>query len=234
MIVFRRILAALTFFLSAAMLLASLVGGVGVWIKKGPATAKANQVFGHIEAALEVAAENVGQVKSTLNRAAERLNDAREQQRKLAQEPSNSALRRTLVRMVQRGIGPDLDNAHEKLRTIAQATVVVNNVLDDLGNFPFLSMAGLDLDRLTEMNDQIAVAGPAAWELSRLRGDREPDSDAEAQESRIERSLRSINGLLAEFEPQLTDVRRRTEQLKSNTLPWITPAAILISGVCFW
>jgi hypothetical protein len=234
MIVCRRILAAFTFLLSVAMLLLSLVGGVGIWIVKGPATAKATRVFERIEAGLEVAEENLSQVKSSLARAAERLDDAREEQRKLAQEPSNSVLRRTLVRTVQRGLAPDLDNAHDKLHTIAEAAVVVNSVLEDLGNFPFLSVAGLDLDSLTEMNDQVARAGPAAWELSRLLGDREPDSEAAAQESRIERTLRSMKGLIAEFEPELTDVRRQTEELKSHTLPWITPAAILISAVCFW
>jgi hypothetical protein len=30
------------------------------------------------------------------------------------------------------------------------------------------------------------------------------------------------------------EARRRTEELKSRTLPWITPAAVVISVVCFW
>jgi hypothetical protein len=234
MIIWRRILAALTLLLSSAMLLISLVGGVGVWIVKSPVATKATRVFERIDAALDVAEQNLDQVKSSLARAAERLDNAREEQRNLAQAPANSTLRRTLVRTVQRGIAPELGNAQDKLHTIAEAAVVVNSVLEDLGNLPFLSVAGLDLDGLTRMNDQLANAGPAAWELSRLLGEPVPDSDVAAQESRIERSLQSMRGLAAEFEPRLTDVRRRTEELKSKTLPWITPAAALISGVCFW
>jgi hypothetical protein len=138
------------------------------------------------------------------------------------------------VRTVQRGIAPDLGNAQEKLHSIAEAAVVVNSVLEDLGNIPLISVAGLDLDSLTQMNDQIARAGPAAWELSRLLGEVDPDGDVAAQQSRIERSLQMMRGLLAEFQPRLTDVRRRTEELKLKTLSWITPAAILISALCFW
>ena len=234
MIAIRRILAALTFLLSAAMLLLSLAAGIGVWLIKGPAEAKATRVFERIEAALNVADQNMDQVKASLARAANRLDEAREEQRKLAQSPSNSALRRTLVRTVQRGIAPELGNANEKLHTIAEAAVVVNSVLEDLGNFPLLSVAGLDLDSLTEMNDQIARAGPAAWELTRLLGEPAPDSDAAAQQSRIEGTLQSMKGLIAEFELRLADVRRQTEDLKTKTLPWITPGAILISGACFW
>jgi hypothetical protein len=157
-----------------------------------------------------------------------------QEQRELAQAPSNNRLRQTLVRTVQRGIASELGDAQDKLHAIAEATVVVNSVLEDLGNFPFLSVAGFDLDSLTRMNNQLANAGPAAWELSRLLGEQEPDSDVATQESRIERSLQTMLGLVAEFEPRLTEVRRRVPELKSKTLRWITPAAILISGFCFW
>jgi hypothetical protein len=205
-----------------------------VWIIKEPARAKATRVYERIEAALEVAEQNLDQVKVGLARARTRLDEAREEQRNLAQERSNNALRQKLIRMVQRGIAPELGNANEKLHTIAEAAVVVNSILEDLGNIPILSVAGLDLDSLTEVNAQIARAGPAAWELNRLLGEPEPDADAAVQESRIERALQSMKGLIADFEPQLTDVRRRTEELKSKTLPWITPGTILISGMCLW
>jgi hypothetical protein len=29
-------------------------------------------------------------------------------------------------------------------------------------------------------------------------------------------------------------VRQKTEELNSRTLPWITPATVLVSLVCFW
>jgi hypothetical protein len=234
----KRILAGLTLLLSAAVLLLSLAGGVGVWIGRGPATAKAARVFGRIESALDVAGQNLVQAKASLARASERLDGAREEQRKLAQEPQpKSALQRTVARKVLPRIAPDLGNAQEKLHTVAEAAVVVNSVLGDVGNLPFLSVAGLDTDRLTEMNSRLAGVGPAAWELSRLLGEPgpEPDGDAaDTQLSRIERALQTLRGLLAEYEPRLTEVRQRAEELKSKTLPWITPACALIAAVCFW
>jgi hypothetical protein len=236
MSVWWRILAALTVLLSAALLLACLAGGVGVWIIKGRATDKATRVLGRIYAALDIAQQNLAQVEASLARAAERLDRAREEQGKLAEEPRpNSTLRRTLARTVQRRIAPELDDAREKLHTVAEAAVVVNSVLEDVGDLPFLSVSGLDIDRLTAMNSRLADVGPAAWELSRLLGEPAPDSGAaRSQLSRIEGTLKTLRGSVAEFEPRLTEVRGRAEGLKSRALTWITPAAVLVTVVCFW
>jgi hypothetical protein len=122
---FRRMLAGLTLLLSTMMLLLSLGGGVGVWRVKEPVTDKATRVFGRLEAALDLAEQNLAQVKTSLTRAPERLDSAREEQGKLAQEPQrSSALGRTLARTVQRSVAPELGNAHEKLHAVAEAAVV--------------------------------------------------------------------------------------------------------------
>jgi hypothetical protein len=47
----QRTLAGLTLLPSAALLLVSLAGGVGVWVVKGPVTARVTRVLGRVEAA---------------------------------------------------------------------------------------------------------------------------------------------------------------------------------------
>ena len=232
----KRTLAALTLLLSAVGLLLSLAGGVGVWVVKGPATAKATRVFERIDGALGVADQSLEQVKTSLARAADRLDGVREKQGKLAQGPRTSnPLRRLLARTVQQQIAPEVGTAHEKLHTVAEAAVVVNSVLEDVGNIPSLSVPGLDLGRLTEINSRLAEVGPAAWELSRLLGEPEANaSDAGTQLSRVDQTLKTMQGLIADYELQLTQVRQRTEALRSRVLPWITPAAVLVSLACFW
>jgi hypothetical protein len=226
----RRILAVLTLFLSTAILLLSLAGGVGVWLIKEPVTARATRVFGRIDAALDVAAQNLSQVKASLARAADRLDSAREEQRKAPQQPKRkSTSRQMLARTVRKRVAPEVSDAHQKLHTVAEAAVVVNTVLEDVGNFPLLSTSGLDLGSLSEMNHRLAGVGPAAWELSRTLGGPEPDSDAAGNQlSRIERTLKALRGWLAEFEPRLTEVRQRTEELKSKTVIVHGPA---VTGV---
>jgi hypothetical protein len=232
----RRMVAGLILVLATAMLLISLAGGIGVWIIKQPVTEKVNRVVERVEAALEVAEGSLEQVKASLTRAQERLDSAREDQRKLAQEPQpGGALRRKLARTVQQRLAPELDDAHERLHTVAEAAVVVNTVLEDVGNLPMLSVSGLDLDRLSEMNRRLADVGPAAWELSRLLGDPGSDSDAAGnQQSQVERTVQTLLRFVAEFEPRLSDVRQRTDDLKSKMFRWLNPAAVVISGVCFW
>jgi hypothetical protein len=232
----KRALAGLALLLSAAGLLLGLGGGVGVWVVKGPATAKATWAFERINGALEVADQSLGQVQASLARAAERLEGVREEQKRLTQGPrTGNPLRRVLARTVQQQITPDVSAAHEKLHTVAEAAVVVNSVLEDLGSFTPLSAAGLDLGRLTELNGRLAEVGPAAWELSRLLGEPETSSaDASAQLSRVDQALGTMRRSVADYELQLAQVRQRTEALRSRVLTWVTPAAALVSFACFW
>jgi hypothetical protein len=235
-----RVLAGLVLLVATAGLLLSVAGGVGVWVVKGPVTDKATRGFGRIDSALDVAEQGLDHAQTSLARAAERLDGVKQDQRKLAQErrrnnPLGGVLGGFLARRVQERVAPELGDAHETLHTVAEAAVVVNSVLEDLGSFPFLSTTGVDLDRLTEMNNQLADVGPAAWELSRLLGEPESDPDAaDAQLSRIERTLETVRGLVGQYQTQVTEVRQRTGDLRSKTLAWITPAAIIISLVCFW
>jgi hypothetical protein len=238
MTVCKRIIAGGTFLLAVLGLLLGSAGGIGVWIVKEPLTERATKVFGRIEVALQLADQGFEVVKTSLARATERLDSAREEQRKLAQEPQrNSFLQRTLARTVQQKIAPMVGDANEKLHKVAESAVVVNSILEDAGNLPFIDVSGFDMDRLAEINSRLAEVGPAAWELSRLLGEPGADADADAaivQMSRVDKTLQAARGLIAEYEPRLQQVRAKTEHLKSWTLPWITPATVVICFVCFW
>jgi hypothetical protein len=232
----RRILAAMALILSTVGLLLSLTASAGVWIVERPVKVKAANAFERLETALDVGDQNLGQVNASLARAAERLELVRQEQRKLAQAPRRAdPARRFLARTVQQQIAPEFADAREKLHTVAEAAVVVNSMLEDVGNFPLLSVAGLEMDGLVAMNNRLGDVGPVAWELSRLLGEPEPDAEGEAEElSRMERTLDSVRDLIARFEVRLAEVRQRTLALRSKTMPWITPAAVVISVAGFW
>jgi hypothetical protein len=50
----------------------------------------------------------------------------------------------------------------------------------------------------------------------------------------MDQILKRITRLLDEYGPRFSELRARTMALKSKALRWITPAAIIISVVCFW
>jgi hypothetical protein len=230
-----RILAAITMLLSTVGLLIALAGGIGVWLVKEPVTEKATALFERIETKLDKADKGLEHAEKTLARASDRLADVREERRKAAANPGRlDVARRFLARTVRQTIAPDLGDAHETLHTVSEAAVVVNSILDDMGSFPFLGVTGLDVDRLSEMNSRLAGVGPMAWELSRLLGDSAPDSDPGAQLSRIEQTLKTMQGLITDYQSQVTQVRERTDALKSLLFRWIMPVTIGISVVCFW
>src|SRR5262245_10863927 len=230
-----RALAGLTFLLGLLCLLLSLAAGVGVWVVKGPVTDRATRLFARVEAALDVADNGLDHAGTSLGTAAQRLDSARDEQRKLSGKPQQGgALKRTLARTVQRRVAPEINNATGNLHTVAEAAVVVNSILEDLGNFPLLSTTGLDVDQLNDINTQLAGVGPAAWELSRLLGEPGPDADVDAQLSRVEQALKGLVTLVAEYKSRVAEARARKEEVKSRVFAWITPGAVIISLVCFW
>lgn len=231
----KRIVALLVLLLGVAFFALCLGVAIGVWVILGPVTERATTLFERIESALKLADQSLTQVSTSLGQSMERLNDARVEQKKLAQAPPKTGvLRRMLVRTVQQNLGPEFANAQKKLQAVAEASVVVNSVLDDLGNIPLLAAKGIDTEQIAEMNHRLADLGPAAWELSRLLGDNDTEAEAEAQFSRIEQTLRTMQTTLGQYEQRVTEVRQRTGQVKSLALSWLTPVAILVSLIGLW
>jgi hypothetical protein len=229
----KRILGILALQLGAAGLLLSLAVGVGVWVVKEPVTARATHISERVDAGLDLAEQKLQHAQTSLANAAERLENVKEERRQLPKESQRWDLgRRAVARTVQRSLGPELSDAHKDLHEVAEAAVVVNSVLEDVGNLPFLSETGLDMDRLAEINSRIAQVAPASWELSRLLGEADPETDA--QMSQVEQLLTRLRELVADYQNQVKQVRQRTTALKARVLAWITPAAIIVSSVSFW
>jgi hypothetical protein len=229
----KRILGILALLLGATGLLLSLAVGVGVWVVKEPVTARATHISERVGAGLDLAEQKLEHAQTSLANAAKRLEKVKEERRQLPKESQRWDLaRRAVARTVQRSFAPELSDAHEDLHEVAEAAVVVNSVLEDLGNLPFLSETGLDMDRLEEINSRIARVAPAAWELSRLLGEADPEADA--QMSQVEQLLTRLRELVADYQNQVKQVRQRTTALKAKAFAWITPAAIIVSSVSFW
>jgi hypothetical protein len=235
-LVCKRILRLLTLLVSTAVLLLSLGGGIGVWVIRGPVTVRATHIFGRMDTALATVDEGLDRARESLTRAAEHLDSARQEQKNLSQQPQpKNAARKALAMSVKRGLASDLEHAHVKLSTVAEASVVVNSVLEDVGNLPLLSASGLDHERLTELNQRLAGVGPAAWELGQLLGEPEGDAAGAAEQfSRIDQTLQTLRDFLDEYQLKVRRVRERTEQLEGRVQDWITPVTVLISAVCFW
>jgi hypothetical protein len=231
----KGILSALALLLGVIGILLSLVVGASVWVVKGPVTARMAHFYGRVEASLDVAENGLDHARASLTNAAERLESFKEERGKLAQEPRrDNPTRKFMARTMQRKVAPEVGEAQQNLHTAAEAAVVVNSMLDDLSSLPLLSVAGLDTDHLRDMNDRLAQVGPAAWELSRLLGEAEPDAEADVQVSRIEQILRMLREGITDYEVQVRQVRQWAAEVKTGTLYWITPTAILVSSVCFW
>src|SRR4029450_1949971 len=101
----------------------SLVGGIGVWVIRESVTARSAQLFGRVEAALDVVDEGLERAPESLGRATERLDSARLEQTELSRQPQpKNARRKALALSVKRGIAPEIEDAHVTLSTVAEAS----------------------------------------------------------------------------------------------------------------
>jgi hypothetical protein len=233
---FTRVLAGVTLPICLVVFLASIVGGIGIWIVKESVTSRATHLANRIESGLDFADRSFDEVGVSLARASERLESVREEQRKAAQNPPRgNAVRQMMARTVQQQITPELGDAHEKIHGVAEAVALASSVLGDVDNFPFLANSRLDTDRITEINRRLSQVESSAWELARLFGDADSEPNAtDAELSRIERMLETLKGLIADYAARVKEIRVQFEEMKSRVFSWILPATILISATCFW
>jgi hypothetical protein len=231
----RRILGAIGCLLAVTGLLLSLAAGVGVWVLREPVTARTTQIFGRIDVGLDLAEKGLEHARQSLTQAGARLEDVKQERMQPTRQPrKGDTSRKFLARTVQKKVGPELDDARQKLQAVAEAAVVVNSVLDELGSVAGISVPGFDTDRLAEISARLDKVAPAVWELSRRLGEGEPDAEADAQLSGVEQGLQTLRERVGDYESQVGQVRQRETEIKARTLSWITPAAILLSLVCFW
>jgi hypothetical protein len=233
----RRILACFVALVTGVVLVLSLVVAAGVWFIREPVTTRTTRLFGRIEAALDLASRGLARVKTSLVNAEERLAGVQEEQKKLARGPQkNDLAMKMLARTVQQKISPEVGNARDTLLTISEAAVVVNSVLEDVGQLPFVSARGLDRDQLAEINTRLGEAASSVQELSRVldNPNASPDAAVETQTSRTEMVLKSIEQLVNEHEPRLELARQEAAELKPRLLGAITPATVIISFLGFW
>jgi hypothetical protein len=233
---FKRVLAGVTILICLVVFLASVAGGIGIWIVKESVTSRATRLANRIESGLDFADRSLDEVGASLATAEERLESIGEKQRTAAQNPlRGNAMRRLMARTVQQQITPELGDAHEKIHSVAEAVAVASSVLGDVDNFPFLANSRLDTDRITEINRRLSQVESSAWELARLFGDADAEPNADdAVLSRIEQMLQALKGLIADYATRVKEVRVKFEEVKSRIFAWILPATILISATCFW
>src|SRR5262249_59487927 len=74
--------------------------------------------------------------------------------------------------------------------------------------------------------------GPGgSWAGSWATGGRTPTPTLNCP--RVEQAVKTLQGLVADYESQVPQARQRTGDVKSRVFSWITPAAVLVSLVCF-
>ncbi|MGE3803397.1 MAG: hypothetical protein AB7K24_01850 [Gemmataceae bacterium] len=223
-------MAALTALLAAACFFICVAGSFGIWIANGWATERLTLIFARVAGTLDAANQGLDQVKASLDRAGTRLAATREEQRKLAQDPqNNNTMHRWVARTVQQRVVPELGDANEKLHKVAELAVVVNSILEDVGTFPAFAASGLDLERLAEVNSQLAGVGSATWELSRLLA----DSNDKYDPDRVGDQLSRVQQIAA-YEPQLVRVRDTRATLEAKTFKWLDIVSVIVSISCVW
>jgi hypothetical protein len=176
----KRTLALIAFFLGLVGLLVSLTVGVGVWVVREKVTSKATSVLDTVEGKLGTGDKALGHVKESLDNASKRLEAAREEQTKSAQVPApglRSMSRRVMARTIANQVAPELENARGTFQAVAEAALVANSVLGEIGNFPLLTDSGVNRDQLSEINSRLSQVETSAWELSRHLGDSDADSE---------------------------------------------------------
>jgi hypothetical protein len=226
---FRRLIAFLFVILGVVGLLACLAGIAACWYFRPGVTGKATHACERTEVVLEVTNKSLKRVEASLAQARTDLATVPKE----PPAPQLSPLKKAALRQVTNGFVPQLENAGQTLNTVADAAVVLNSLLEGMGQIPLVHMTPLDMDQVQGAAGKVKELGETARTLNTLL-DEMSGNDADQTTARIEDGLAQAISRIGELTKRLTDARDQIQEIHANLGRWLTTAAIVLTVLLAW
>jgi hypothetical protein len=227
--IFRRLVAVLFVILGVVGLLASIAGIAACWYLRPGVTGKLSYTCERTEAVLDVTSASLKRVETSLVQARTDLATVPKE----PPAPQLSPAKKVALRRVTNGFLSQFDNAGQTLTTVSDAAVVLNSLLEGMGEIPLVHMTPLDVDQVQGAAGKVRELGQTARTLNTLL-DEMTGSDADQTTSQIEEGLSQAITRIGEVTKRLADARDQILTIHANLARWLTTAAIVITVLLAW
>ena len=237
----QRLLAAFALALCTVGFVGCLAGVIGIWLVQASLIDRGNKVIGRIETRLGQARSVTRQMDDVLLKASNSLDEARAAPARPGQEDETTRLAlKMAARKVRQEVHGQVEVAREQLQTVTEAAIVVNSILGDVNELPFVAVSSLDESQVKELGGRLGQVATLSQQLSEmLDKGRTPDDKSltlavPEHSSAVARTLNEARGAIGTFEEKVAEISSRVAFLKARFVSAVQLGAIVLTLVLLW
>jgi hypothetical protein len=237
----KRIVGLLVFLLSIVFFGVCAYGIVEAWLLKPKLTQSTGHALSHVDEVLSVTANGIREVQSALAQANANLQDVKSTSSK---SEGDDASRRLALKMaawkISNDFGSQISSIRANLSGVSQAAVVLDTLVQDFDKAPLTPIPKVDVERLQTSSEQLAEVGKSAQELAQLlsnpsdTGTPLKPADVASRTTPIEKALKDVQAVAADFEVKVADSKTRVAWVQSSAPNWINWGTLAVTGVLLW
>ena len=238
MAVLRRLVAALALILSAVGTLGCVGAIIGIWVLYRGASERAPDTVARLDAALQRASAANQNLGRAVRKARADLAEVNRESGSLSKGGEKGRLAaRTLKTLIQKKVGPDVEDLGGRLSTLSDAAVVISSLLQGLQELPAGRSDRVKPEQLQQWGEQAEQLSAGLRRLEAVIGDKGKTTGGQpvaAAASQVDLVLQRCQATVDAWQSHLDDARGEMREVQANIRGWVTLTAIAGTVLCGW
>jgi hypothetical protein len=234
----RRFLGVLVLLLATGVFIACVAGIIAVWVLRPAASDRVQKIAAGLDVGLRRVSAATQKIRQALDRARADVIRVHKESADLGGSPQERRrASRTLRTLLQKRVGPNLDDLSGRLATLSDAAVAATALLQSVPELPSGRIGRLEPGELDRWTDHARQLSAGLRRLETLIGD--PDQEAAGREvtdatGEVDRVLQRCQATVDDWQADLDSVQTQLPQVEEKILNWLTPAAIGVTLLGAW
>jgi hypothetical protein len=234
----RRFIGVVVLLLSAAGVLCSVAGAIGVWFCCQHTAQRVQEVASRLDVGLERAVVASQNAQSAVEKARAEVARVGKESTDLGggAEKSRGASR-ALRTLIQQHVGPNLNDLSGRLATLSDAAVAVSTLLKSFQQLPAGRTGRIKPDQLERWGDEAQQLSGTLRRLVAVVDDGEKATTSKefaSATSEVDLILEKCQSRVDVWQSELEAAREELRHVEAEILGWLTPVAIAVTLLCLW
>ena len=233
-----RILGAFFLVLSTVGTVCCAAGIVGIWIGRPIVVQHVEKFDARLGAAIQRASSATQEVQHALQKARADVDRVGKESAGLGTDPMKDRAKVGLLRnLIDRQVGPNVNNLGGRLATLSDASVAAASLLRSVQELPFGPAGRIDPDKLERATEQASQLSAALQKLQATIGDGDKTADERevvAAANGVDLVLQRWQTTLDDWQSDLDAAHEALAYFEAHVSGWLTFATIAGTVLCAW
>jgi hypothetical protein len=235
---FVRILGAFFLVLSTVGTVCCAAGIIGIWIGRPAAAQRIEKIDARLGAGIQRASSATREVQRALQKARADVDRVGKESAGLGTDPTKDRAKVGLLRnMIDRQLGPNINNLGGRLAVLSDASVAAASLLRSVQELPLARAGRIDPDKLERATEQAVQLSAALQKLhttigegDKTLGEREVASAANGVDLMLQRCQETVD----DWQSHLDAAHEDLAYFEAHVGSWLTLATIAGTVLCAW